>query len=87
MPEKITKAKRWLDLVIFVLRHRYPVTVEQIMEDLLGRRAGLGNDSRARRDSPDPIIADEMTQVWLNRISNCAGNAGARKGSPGLHVP
>ena len=32
MPEKITKAQRWLDLVVFLLRHRFPVSVGQIME-------------------------------------------------------
>jgi predicted DNA-binding transcriptional regulator YafY len=31
MLEKITKAQRWLDLVVFLLRHRLPVSVEQLM--------------------------------------------------------
>ncbi len=32
MAERITKAQRWLDLVVFLLRHHFPVSVEQIME-------------------------------------------------------
>lgn len=34
MPQTITKAQRWLDLVVFLLRHHFPVSVEQIMENV-----------------------------------------------------
>jgi proteasome accessory factor B len=32
VPESISKTQRWLDLIAFLIGHRYPVSVEQIME-------------------------------------------------------
>ncbi|MFW6080063.1 MAG: helix-turn-helix transcriptional regulator, partial [Gemmatimonadota bacterium] len=32
MPDHITKLQRWLDLIAFLVRHRRPVTVDEIME-------------------------------------------------------
>jgi proteasome accessory factor B len=32
MAERITKTQRWLDLIVFLLRRQFPVSVEQIME-------------------------------------------------------
>jgi len=51
MPEKITKAQRWLDLVVFLLRHRLPVTVEQIMEAIPAYAADWASEDDTRRAS------------------------------------
>lgn len=41
------KAARWLDLLAYLLQHRYPVTREQIFESVAGYREGEGSE-RAR---------------------------------------
>jgi proteasome accessory factor B len=51
MPEKITKAQRWLDLVVFLLRHRLPVSVEQIMEAIPAYAADWASEDETRRAS------------------------------------
>jgi hypothetical protein len=51
MPEKIGKAQRWLELVVFLLRHRLPVTVEQIMENVPGYAGDWATEDETRRDS------------------------------------
>jgi proteasome accessory factor B len=42
------KAARWLDLLAFLLQHRFPVTREQIYEAVADYRAGAGGDATAR---------------------------------------
>ncbi|MGD8700651.1 MAG: hypothetical protein PVJ43_15250, partial [Gemmatimonadales bacterium] len=49
MPEKISKAQRWLDLVVFLLRHRLPVTVEQIMENVPGYAGDWATEDETKR--------------------------------------
>ncbi|MGH7550830.1 MAG: helix-turn-helix transcriptional regulator [Gemmatimonadota bacterium] len=53
MTERITKLQRWLDLIAFLIGRRYPVTVDEIMEDVhaYGRGAGGGmtTDDSVRR--------------------------------------
>jgi len=51
MPQKITKAQRWLDLVVFLLRHRLPVSVEQIMENIPAYAGDWATEDETKRDS------------------------------------
>ncbi len=51
MPEKITKAQRWLDLVVFLLRHRFPVSVEQIMEAVPAYAGDWSTEDETRQAS------------------------------------
>lgn len=44
MTEKITKLQRWLDLIAFLVGHRYPVSVDQIMEAVPAYKQGLGGE-------------------------------------------
>ena len=46
MPERISKAQRFLDLVVFLLRHRLPVIVEQIMENVPGCAGDWATEDR-----------------------------------------
>ena len=51
--ERISKLQRWLDLIAFLVGHRYPVTVDQIMEAVPAYALGLGggriDDESVRR--------------------------------------
>lgn len=51
MQQTITKAQRWLDLVVFLLRHRYPVTVEQVMESVPAYLEDWSSEDETRRAS------------------------------------
>ena len=51
MPETITKAQRWLDLVVFLLRRHFPVSVEQIMEGVPAYAADWATESDTKRAS------------------------------------
>lgn len=51
MSQRITKAQRWLDLVVFLLRHRFPVSVEQIMEAVPGYADDWRSEDATRRAS------------------------------------
>jgi predicted DNA-binding transcriptional regulator YafY len=42
--KRIGKLQRWLDLIAFLVGHRYPVTVDQIMEAVPAYALGLGGD-------------------------------------------
>ncbi len=49
MPDSISKTQRWLDLIAFLIGHRFPVSVEQIMEAVpsYARDVGSGDPTRA----------------------------------------
>ena len=49
MVESISKTQRWLDLIAFLIGHRLPVSVEQIMEAVpsYARDTNSGDDTRA----------------------------------------
>lgn len=42
--QRIGKLQRWLDLIAFLVGHRYPVTVDQIMEAVPAYALGLGGE-------------------------------------------
>ncbi|MGH7676713.1 MAG: helix-turn-helix transcriptional regulator, partial [Gemmatimonadales bacterium] len=43
--DRVSKAARWLDLIAFLLQHRFPVTREQIFERVAGYREPLEHDA------------------------------------------
>ncbi|MGH7570337.1 MAG: helix-turn-helix transcriptional regulator [Gemmatimonadota bacterium] len=45
MTERITKLQRWLDLIAFLIGRRYPVTVDEIMEDVPAYARGAGGET------------------------------------------
>jgi len=49
----ITKAHRWLDLVVFLLLHRLPVSVEQIMENIPVYAGDWATENETKRDKDD----------------------------------
>ncbi len=49
MTESITKLQRWLDLIAFLVGRRYPVTVDQIMEEVPAYAGGLRGGAIAAR--------------------------------------
>jgi len=46
-----TKTSRWLDLLAYLLQHRYPVTREQIFASVGGYETGADSDERARESA------------------------------------
>ena len=52
------KVARWLDVLAYLLHHRYPVTREQIFESVSGYREG-GDSERARESARRKFIRDK----------------------------
>ncbi|MFV1988833.1 MAG: helix-turn-helix transcriptional regulator [Gemmatimonadota bacterium] len=51
MPETISKTQRWLDLIAFLIGHRFPVSVDQIMESIPSYTADHNSEDPTRRAS------------------------------------
>ena len=47
----ISKTQRWLDLIAFMVRHRFPVSVEQIMEGVPAYTPKWMSESEKDRES------------------------------------
>jgi proteasome accessory factor B len=45
------KLERWLDLIAYLVGHRYPVTVEQILESVPAYRSPHETDDKTELDS------------------------------------
>ncbi|HWO89940.1 MAG TPA: WYL domain-containing protein [Gemmatimonadales bacterium] len=75
------KVARWLDLLAYLLQHRYPVTREQIFEAVAGYREG-GDNERARESARRAFERDkaELKQlgIEISRVSAAAGEEDAR---------
>jgi proteasome accessory factor B len=51
MAEPISKTQRWLDLIAFLVKHRFPVSVDQIMEAVPAYAAKRAGGSETDRES------------------------------------
>ena len=51
MPDSISKTQRWLDLIAFLIGHRYPVSVDQIMKAVPSYTADYESGDSTRQQS------------------------------------
>jgi predicted DNA-binding transcriptional regulator YafY len=88
------KTARWLDLVAFLLQHRFPVTREEIFERVrsyggAGERGG--GESRRRKFERDKdelrALGVEIETVPLPAATGDAPQAGYRLAAAGLYLP
>jgi len=94
----VPKLQRWIDLLAALLRRRYPVSFEQLIEDVPGYQArGKADESRRRvfeRDKDElrrfgvPIITQPQTRYLVFRhlchARRCKPLWGLRLGQSGV---
>ena len=74
-----SKVSRWLELLAYLLHHRYPVTREQIFESVSGDREG-GDSERARESTRRKFIRDkeELARLGIKidtvKLASAAGD-------------
>lgn len=74
------KVARWLDLLAYLLQHRYPVSREQIFDAVAGYRAG-GEDERAR-ESARRMFERDKAELRALGIDICRPASGAKPNGP-----
>lgn len=74
------KVARWLDLLAYLLQHRYPVSREQVFEAVAGYREG--GDSERARESARRMFERDKADLRALGIEICRPGSSARRDEP-----
>ena len=74
------KVARWLDLLAYLLQHRYPVSREQIFESVAGYREG--GDSERARESARRMFERDKAELRALGIEICRPGRGVQGDEP-----
>ena len=84
----IPKTSRWLDLIAFLLAHRFPVTREQIYESVSGYKDDWerADDEKARESLRRKFERDERRERNRRKRMGLALKSSKRHTAKGVHI-